>query len=62
MNKLGLDPSNPNSDEIVDQIKTQEESQESEDEDEEGENSDVEVTSDMDIFDIIKLAQDKEAK
>ena len=60
---MGLDPQNPGSDDLIDQIKISEETESSEDdEDDEGSNSELEVTSDMDIFDIIKMAEEKEAK
>ena len=56
MEKLGLDPKNPHSDSVIEQFKISEEGSSEEDEEDEGSNSDLEVTSDMDIFDIIKMA------
>lgn len=63
MLKLGLDPEDPASDQIVEEMKIEEsekdEEEESGSEDDKG--SEIEITSDMDIFDIIKLSKSKES-
>jgi hypothetical protein len=60
MIKCGLDPKNPASDQIIEERLEMEESEKEESGDEDA-GSDIEVTSDMDIFDIIKLSKEKES-
>ena len=62
MKKIGLDPKDPVSDQIIEEMEY-EESNKSSDEGsgDEDAGSEIEVTSDMDIFDIIKLAKEKES-
>lgn len=62
MLKLGLDPKDPASDQMIEEMDIEEsEKDEGESGSEDDNGSEIEVTSDMDIFDIIKLSKAKES-
>ena len=60
MVKIGLDPKDPGSDQIIEEMEVEESEKDEEFESEDDKGSEMEDTSDMDIFDIIKLAKEKE--
>lgn len=62
MLKLGLDPKDPASDLMIEEMQIEEsEKDEEESGSEDDKGSEMEITSDMDIFDIIKLSKEKES-